>query len=131
MPVRSVHDHDVLAAALPNFVPARTTTDGLYEDVSDDENFSDCNSEFIDEVARLEREYFDSLDVENSPENAVYSDTNAPLDGNRPKGTLLSDFEKEHFQALNVTPKTLKTLLLSPRMRLISLCLRIPLAFFP
>ena len=104
MPVRSVHEDDVLAAALPQNVRVSTDAAGLYEDVSDDDNFSDCNSEFVDEVARLEREYFDSLHVVDSPKNAVYADCNAPLDGSRPQGTLLSDFEKTHFHALNVTP---------------------------
>ena len=50
-----------------------------YENVSDDE-FSDANSEFIEEVARLEREYFDSLHVENVPENPSYRENyTAPL----------------------------------------------------
>ena len=80
MPEHSVHDHDVFVAALPQNAPVPIEVDGLYKDVSDNENFSDCNSEFVDEAARLERKYFDSLHVENSPENAVYSDANAPVD---------------------------------------------------
>ena len=80
MPEHSVHDHDVFVAALLQNAPLPIEIDGLYKDVSDDENFSDCNFEFVDEVARVERKYFDSLHMENSPENAVYSDANARLD---------------------------------------------------
>lgn len=41
----------------------------LYEDVSADESFE--NEEFLDEVSRLERDYFDSLHVDKAPVNSA------------------------------------------------------------
>lgn len=78
---------------------ASNHTAQLYEDISDDD-FSDANSEFIDEVARLEREYFDSLDVEDVFENPPFRENyTAPPTCE----TLLTDFERQHLHLANVT----------------------------
>ena len=79
MLVRMIMENDVLASALPRTdddagSEASQHTAQLYEDMSDDE-FSDTNSEFFDEVAHLEREYFDALHVENVLENAAYANS--------------------------------------------------------
>ena len=61
MPLREISENDVLAPALPQLddqidadCNTRNRTTQFYEDFSNDD-FSDANSEFIDEVARLER----------------------------------------------------------------------------
>ena len=53
----------------------------LYEDVSADDNFEEFNEEFINEVNKLEREYFDSLHVEKAPTNVLYSPSTQPRGG--------------------------------------------------
>ena len=105
MSVNVISEDDVLAAALPN-ADANSVSNGsngtvqLYDDVSDDE-FSDANSEFVDEVARLEREYFDALHVVDVLENFAYNQHPAAINRAQP----ISDFEKEHFHLENVTPE--------------------------
>ena len=119
MPERMITENDPLAAALPQFCDdvmadptvadtvsvvsdASTHTVQLYDDVSDDD-FSDANSIFVDEVARLEREYFDSLHVVNTPENVAYGSAGNGVP--RTRVSALSAFEKSHFHAENVTPE--------------------------
>lgn len=70
----------------------------LYSDVSEEE-FSDCNEDFLEEVNNLEREYFESLHVKNVEANANYRDTPV-IRGEK----ILSAFEKENFHQYNVTP---------------------------
>ena len=60
------------------------------------------NEEFIDEVNKLEREYFDSLHVEKAPTNVLYSRSTRPHGG---QDKLLTDFEKDNFRSENVTPE--------------------------
>jgi len=69
----------------------------LYSDVSEEE-FSDCNDDFLEEVNKLEREYFESLHVENVAANANYRDTPV-IRGEK----VLTVFEKENFHQYNVT----------------------------
>ena len=82
MPVRMITENDVLRSALPRNDDAGSNasqhTAQLYEDVSDEE-FSDANLQFIDEVARLEHEYFDALHVEDVPENAAYANSDGKI----------------------------------------------------
>ena len=105
MPVNVISEDDVLEAALLN-ADANSVSNGsigtaqLYDDVSDDE-FSDANSEFVDEVARLEREYFDALHMVDVLENFAYNQHPAAISRAQP----ISDFEKEDFHLENVTPE--------------------------
>ena len=86
MPKRILNINDLLAAAIPrrsddyvvvpdainsevSLIDSSVDTAELYEDVSADESF--VNEEFLDEVSRLERDYFDSLDVEKAPVNSA------------------------------------------------------------
>ena len=59
--------------------------------MSADDNFEEFNEEFIDEVNKLEREYFDSLHVEKAPTNVLYSRSTRPRGG---QDKLLTDFER-------------------------------------
>ena len=107
MPERVLHVNDPLAAAIPQGSDDRVVVDDhgsdvssidesihtaeLYEDVSADDNFEEFNEEFIDEVNKLEREYFDSLHVEKAPTNVLYSRSTRPRGG---QDKLLTDFER-------------------------------------
>ena len=57
-----------------DFYAGSNHTAELYSDVSDDE-FTDCNSEFLQEVNQLEREYFESLHIENVESNVNFADS--------------------------------------------------------
>lgn len=70
----------------------------LYSDVSDDE-FTDCNTEFMQEVNQLERKYFESLHVENVESNVNFVDSPVLV-----HQKVLIDFEEKHFHCHNVTP---------------------------
>ena len=103
MPVHLMTENDVLAVALPgNDDDAASETSHhtarLYEGVSDDD-FSDAHSDFVDGIARLEREYFDQLHVNDVPENAGYGNFAGGATGVR----NVSSFEREHFHSTNVT----------------------------
>ena len=112
MPVRLINSGNVLADALPRadddcveFEDTSSIADSihtakLYSDVSDDE-FSDCHYDFEQEVNQLERDYFDSLHVENVENNRTYADSPVLV---KPLLKPLSDFEREHFHEYNVTP---------------------------
>ena len=118
MPERVLHINDPLAAAIPRESDDRVVVDDhgsdvssidesihtaeLYEDVSADDNFEEFNEEFIDEVNKLERKYFDSLHVEKAPTNVSYSPSTRPRGG---QDKLLTDFEKDNFHSENVTPE--------------------------
>lgn len=107
MPVNVIPEKDVLAAALPNsdVNPVGNGSNGtaqLYDEVSDDE-FSDANSGFVDEVARLKREYFDVLHMDDVPDNFAYNEYPAATNRSQP----ISDFEKQHYHRENVTPDRL------------------------
>ena len=71
----------------------------LYEDVSVDEGFE--NAEFLDEVSRLERDYFDSLHVDKAPVNSAFNRSTAPSNLH---DRFLTDFERDNFHLENVTP---------------------------
>ena len=118
MPERVLHVNDPLAAAIPRGSDDRVVVDDhgsdvssidesihtaeLYEEVSADDNFEEFNEEFIDEVNKLERKYFDSLHVEKVPTNVSYSRSTRPRGG---QDKLLTDFEKDNFHSENVTPE--------------------------
>ena len=117
MPERVLHVNDPLAAAIPpgsddrvvddhgsdvSSIDESINTAELYEDVSADDNFEEFNEEFIDEVNKLEREYFDSLHVEKTPTNVLYGRSTQPRGG---QDKLLTDFEKDNFHSENVTPE--------------------------
>ena len=118
MPERVLHVNDPLTAAIPRGSDDRVVVDDhgsdvssidesihtaeLYEDVSADDNFEEFNEEFIDEVNKLERKYFDSLHVEKAPTNVSYSHSTRPRGG---QDKLLTDFEKDNFHSENVTPE--------------------------
>ena len=53
----------------------------------------------MQEVNQLEREYFESLYVENVDSNVNYADSPVLLNQ-----TVLTDFEEKHFHCQNVTP---------------------------
>lgn len=85
MPEWILNINDPLAAAIPrrsdyvvvpdeinsevSLIDGSVDTAELYEDVSADESFE--NEEFLDEVSRLERDYFDSLHVDKAPVNSA------------------------------------------------------------
>ena len=86
MPKRILNINDLLAAAIPrrsddyvvvpdainsevSLIDSSVDTAELYEDVSADESFE--NEEFLDEVSRLEWDYFDSLHVDKAPVNSA------------------------------------------------------------
>ena len=52
-----------------SLIDGSVDTAELYEDVSADESFE--NEEFLDEVSRLEWDYFDSLHVDKAPVNSA------------------------------------------------------------
>ena len=86
MPEWILNINDPLAAAIPrrsddyvvvpdeinsevSLIDGSVDTAELYEDVSADESFE--NEEFLDEVSRLEWDYFDSLHVDKAPVNSA------------------------------------------------------------
>ena len=86
MPKWILNINDPLAAAIPrrsddyvvvpdeinsevSLIDGSVDTAELYEDVSADESFE--NEEFLDEVSRLEWDYFDSLHVDKAPVNSA------------------------------------------------------------
>ena len=86
MPEWILNINDLLAAAIPrrsddyvvvpdeinsevSLIDGSVDTAELYEDVSADESFE--NEEFLDEVSRLEWDYFDSLHVDKAPVNSA------------------------------------------------------------
>lgn len=73
----------------------------LYEDVSDNESFGEYRQDFLQEVNRLEREYFDSLHVGEAQTN---SSIHAAAQPRVSPDKHLSDFERAHFHEYNVTP---------------------------
>lgn len=70
----------------------------MYSDVLDDE-FTDCNTEFMQEVNQFEREYFDSLHAENVESNVNFADSPVLL-----HQKVLTGFEEKHFHCHNVMP---------------------------
>ena len=70
----------------------------LYSDVSDND-FTDSNTEFMQEVNQLEREYFESLHVEDASSNATFVDSPVLL-----HQKVLTEFEEQNFFVHNVTP---------------------------
>ena len=70
----------------------------LYSDVSDGE-FADCNNDFIQEANQLEREYLESLQVENAELKVMFADSPVLV-----HQKVLTDFEKRNFHCHNVTP---------------------------
>ena len=86
MPEWILNINDPLAAAIPrgsddyvvvpdelnsevSLIDGPVHTAELYEDVSADESFE--NEELLDEVSRLERDYFHSLHVDKAPVNSA------------------------------------------------------------
>ena len=80
-------------------VDESTHTVELYSDVSDDDHFADCNTEFMQDVNQLEREYFESLHVEDAAPNAMFVDSPVLL-----HRKVLTEFEEQNFFVHNVTP---------------------------
>ena len=71
----------------------------LYSDVSDGEDFTDCREEFEQNCNKLERDYFEKLDIENVEPNETYLDSPI-LAYCKP----MTEFEETHFHEYNVTP---------------------------
>ena len=71
----------------------------LYSDLSDDGDFADCREDFEQNCNKLEREYFETLHVEDVEPNDTYAES--PVLYYR---KTLTDFEETHFRAYNVTP---------------------------
>ena len=86
------------AGSVSSYKSQRTAQ--LYDELSDDDFFSDCSSQLNDEVSRLEREYFDALHVDNVDNNATFSTSDGMVSQER----FLTSLEKENFHARNVTP---------------------------
>ena len=117
MPERILTINDPLAAAIPrgsddhvivpddinsevSSIDGSVHTAELYEDVSVDEGFE--NAEFLDEVSRLERDYFDSLHVDKAPVYSAFNRSTAPSNLH---DRFLTDFERDNFHLENVNSK--------------------------
>ena len=70
----------------------------LYSEVSDDD-FADCSDEFLEEVNKLERDYFEKLHVDNVEENETFAES-PTIWHKKP----LSELETQNFHVYNVTP---------------------------
>jgi len=67
----------------------------LYSDVSEDEDFTDCQEDFKQNCNKLEQKYIEKLHVENVESNEVYAES--PVLWN------LTEFEEANFHVYNVT----------------------------
>ncbi|KAJ7360272.1 hypothetical protein OS493_016902 [Desmophyllum pertusum] len=64
-------DHDDYDAVSTSSHTSHTKS--LYEDVSEGgDNFSECNSAFLDDISLLERQYFDDINP-NNVQNITYA----------------------------------------------------------
>ena len=107
MPVRKIYANNPLSDAIPrgddDHVEVSSTgsiaeTARLYSDVSEDE-FADCEDDFLDDLNKLERDYFESLHVDDVELNATFSESRVYFGGK-----AMSKLEEEHFHQYNVTP---------------------------